>query len=69
MGFAKRAGNSVLSADATVLKDVIEGKNAGESAKNAFWEVGMSLLADTVSRANGKKRKAPGAQGGKSKKL
>ena len=68
MGFAKRAGKSVLSAGAAVLKDVIEGKNAGESAKNAFSEAGMSLLDDTVSRATGKKRKAPGSQGGKIKK-
>ena len=67
MGFAKRAGKSVLSAGAAVLKDVIEGKNAGESAKKAFLEAGMSLLDDTVSRATGKKRKAPGSQGGKIK--
>ena len=67
MGFARRAGNSVLSAGATVLKDEIEGKN-GESAKNAFSEVGMSFLNDTVSKANGKKRRVPGAQTGKPKK-
>ena len=67
MGFAKRAGKSVLSACAAVLKDVIEGKNAGESAKNAFSEAGMRLLDDIVSRATGKKRKAPGSQGGKIK--
>ena len=68
MGFAKRAGKSVLSAGAAVLKDVVEGKNAGESAKKAFLEAGKSLLDDTVSRATGKKRKAPGSQGGKIKR-
>ena len=68
MGFAKRAGKSVLSAGASVLKDVIEGKNAGESAKNAFSEVGMSLLDDTVKRVSGRKRKAPGTGTGKVKK-
>ena len=55
MGFAKRAGKSVLSAGAAVLKDVIEGKNAWESAKNALSEAGMTLLDATVSRATGKK--------------
>ena len=68
MGFAKRAGKSLLSAGARVLKDVIESKNTGESVKNAFSEVGMRLLDDTVSSVNGKKRKAPGARNGKSKK-
>ena len=53
MGFAKRAGKSVLSAGAALLKDVIGGKNAGESAKNAFLEAGMGLLDDTVSRTTG----------------
>ena len=33
MGFAKRAGKSVLSAGAAVLKDAIAGKNAGEPSK------------------------------------
>ena len=46
----------------------LEVTNAVESAKNAFSEVGMSLLDDTVSSANGKKRRAPGAQSGKPKK-
>ena len=68
MSFAKRAGKSVLSAGATVLKDVIEGKTAGESAKNAFSEVGMSLLDDTVSSVSGRKRKAPGTRDVKAKK-
>ena len=67
MGFAKRAGKSVLSAGASVLKDVIEGKNAGESAKNAFSEVGMSLLDATVASVSGKKRKAPGTRTCKAK--
>ena len=67
MGFAKPAGKSVLSAGAAVLKDVIESKNAGESAKNAFSEVGMSLLDDTVSSVCGRKRKAPETRSGKAK--
>ena len=62
MGSAKRAGKSVLSAVAAVFKAVIEGKNAGESAKNALSEAGMSLVNDTVSRTTGKKWKAPGFQ-------
>ena len=68
MGFAKRAGKSVYSAGATVLKDVIEFKNAGESAKNAFSEVGMSLLDNTVARVSRKKRRAPGTWTSKAKK-
>ena len=67
MGFAKRAGKSVLSACATVLKDVIEGENAGESSKNAFSDVGMSLLDNTVSCVRGRKRKAPGTRSGQAK--
>ena len=47
---------------------MIEGKNALDSARNAFSEAGMSLVDDPVSRITGKKRKAPGNQGGKSKK-
>ena len=48
MGFAKRAGKSVFSAGAAALKSVIDGTNSGESANNAFSDVGMSLLDDTV---------------------
>ena len=50
-----------------MFEQVIEGKNAGESAKNAFSKVGMSLLDDTVSSVSGKKRKAPGTRTGKTK--
>ena len=60
-------GDLFSAAKPSVLKDVIEGKNAGESAKNAFSEVGMSLLDDTVKSVSGRKRKAPGTQTGKVK--
>ena len=55
MGFAKWAEKSVFAAGAAALKSVIDGTNSGESANNAFSDVGMSLLDDTVSRTNGKK--------------
>ena len=48
---------------------MIEGKNALDSARNAFSEAGMSLVDDPVLRITGKKRKAPGNQGGNSKNL
>ena len=37
MGFAKRAGKSVLSAGASVLRDVIEDKNAGGVCKKCLF--------------------------------
>ena len=55
-------GKSVLSVGATVLKYMTEGKNASKSANNAFLEVGMSLLDDTVSSANGKKLSTWGSE-------
>ena len=67
MGFEKRAEECSFRRCCS-FKDFIEGKNAGESAKNGFSEAGMSLLDDTVSRATGKKRKASGRPGGKIKK-
>lgn len=57
LGFAKKAGKHVLSAGASVLRDVLDGKNAGESAKKAFSSAGRSLLDDTLSGVAGTKRK------------
>ena len=51
-----------------MLKDVVEGKNAGKFAKIAVSEAGMSLLDDTLSRTMEKKWKIPENWGGKWKK-
>ena len=63
MDYAKRAGKNVLSAGATVVKDVMGEKMLREEC--FFSEAAMS--DDTVSRTTGKKREVPGNQGGKSK--
>ena len=68
MGFAKRAGKSVLSAGAAVLKDMIEGKNAREFTQNALAAAEMSHIDDAVSSTTGKKRKTADNRGGKWKK-
>ena len=53
INFAKNAGRRVLGAGASVLRDVLQGKNAGESAKKAFSEAGVSLLDDTIGGRGG----------------
>ena len=48
MGFAKKAGKNLLSAGTSVLKDVLSGKNAKASARQAFSDAGLNLLDDIV---------------------
>ena len=50
--FAKDVGKQAISAGATVLKDIMRGKKAGESAKEAFSNAGVSLIDSTLNRAS-----------------
>ena len=48
MGFAKKAGKNLLFAGTSVLKDVLSGKDAKASARQAFSNAGLNLLDDIV---------------------
>ena len=48
MGFARKAGKNLLSAVTSVLKDVLSGKDAKASARQAFSNAGLNLLDDIV---------------------
>ena len=48
MGFAKKAGKNLLSAGTSVLRDVLSGKDAKASARQAFSNAGLNLLDEIV---------------------
>ena len=45
---SKKAGKNLLSAGTSVLKDVLSGKDAKASARQAFSNAGVNLLDDIV---------------------
>ena len=49
MGFAKKAGKNLLSTGTSVLKDVLSGKDAKASARQAFSNAGLNVLDEIIN--------------------
>ncbi|MEM6403162.1 MAG: CHAT domain-containing protein [Cyanobacteria bacterium P01_D01_bin.116] len=47
MGFARKAGKNLLSAGTSVLRDVLSGKDAKASARQALRSAQLKMLGNT----------------------